>query len=140
MKYEIGSFMISMKYYIAKRSQRYFLSWDTPRKEKNDIYIYIYDNKDWARHNQIGDWQLHNINEILYRHKKKTIFHMMRYIQKEQKRFIYTHMKMRIERETNKCEIGNFMILMKYYIAKKKKDDISYHEIHPKQQKWYIYT
>merc|ERR1712242_222374 len=43
---------------------------------------------------------------------------------------------MKIERETAKFEIGNFMILMKYYIAKNK--DISYHEIHSKQQK-YIY-
>ena len=45
---------------------------------------------------------------------------------------------MKIERETIKYEIGNFMILMKYYIAKKE-DDISYHEIFPKQQKRYIY-
>ena len=59
---------------------------------------------------------------------------------KQQNRFIYIYMKLKIERETNKYEIGNSMISMKYYIAKKKKDDISYHEIHPKQQKWYIYT
>ena len=73
-----------------------------PEKKKM-IYIYIYDNKDWARHNQIGDWQLHNINEILYRHKKMTIFPMMRYIQKEQKRFIYIYIwKKRLrERQTN---------------------------------------
>ena len=45
---------------------------------------------------------------------------------------------MKIERETIKYEIGNFMILMKYYIAKKE-DDISYHEIHPEQQKIYVY-
>merc|ERR1711963_656799 len=45
---------------------------------------------------------------------------------------------MRIERETNKCEIGNFMILMNI-ISPKKEDDISYHEILPKQQKRYIY-
>ena len=28
---------------------------------------------------------------------------------------------MKIERETIKCEIGNFMILMKYYIAKERR-------------------
>merc|ERR1712213_286436 len=49
-------------------------------------------------------------------------------------------MKMKSERETIKYDLANFMILMKYYIAKKgKEDDISYHEIHSKQQKRYIY-
>ena len=47
---------------------------------------------------------------------------------------------MEIERETNKYEIINFMMSMKYYIAKgKKKYNISYHEIHANQKKWYIY-
>ena len=130
MKYESGSFMISMKYYIAKRSQRYFLSWDTPRKEKNDIYIYMiikierdtikleignfiilmkyyivtkrrryfisWDTtktsktiyiyiwkkiKDGERDKQIWDWQFHDINEISYRQRKKTIFLIMKYFQ-----------------------------------------------------------
>ena len=171
MKYEIGNFKISTKYYIFQRRRRYFISWDTSKTAKtiyihinevrerdnevwewqfhdiNEIlyrqkkstifpimrytqkrkkwYIYIYDNKDWARHNQIGDWQLHNINEILHRHKKKTIFHIMRYIPKEQKRFIYIYIYIyetkKIERETNKYEIGNYMISMKYYIAKRRR-------------------
>jgi len=72
-----------------------------PEKKKM-IYIYIYDNKDWARHNQIGDWQLHNINEILHRHKKKTIFHIMRYIQNiKNDLYIYMKKKRLRERQTN---------------------------------------
>jgi len=77
IKYEIGNFMISMKYYIAKRRRRYFISWDTSKTEK---MIYIYINEDWDRDNQIWDRQLHDITEISYRKKKKTIFHCMRYI------------------------------------------------------------
>ena len=81
IKYEIDNFKILMKYYIAKRRRRYFISWDTSTTAKKKyIYIYIYINEDWERDNQIWDWQFHDINEILYRQTKKTIAHCMRYI------------------------------------------------------------
>merc|ERR1711963_1330063 len=87
-------------------------------KQPKKIYIYI--NKWRLRERQtIRDWQYHDINEILYRQKKTPIFHIMRYIQK--RKIIYIFMKMKIERETIKFEICNFMILMKYYIVKKRK-------------------
>ena len=41
IQYEIGNFKISMKYYVAKRRNRYFISWDTSKTAK-PIYIYIY--------------------------------------------------------------------------------------------------
>ena len=112
---EIGNFPILMKYYVAKRRRRYIISWDTSKIEKK-MYIYLYINEDWERHNQIWDWQFHDINEILYRQKKKTIFHIMRYI-KNRGNDIYTNEKR--ERETIKTEIGNFMVSMEYYVAKK---------------------
>jgi len=80
IKYEIGNFMISTKYYIANRRRRYFISWDTSKHKKRYIYIH----EDWERDNQIWDWQFQDINEIVCRHKKKTIFHIMRYIQNNQ--------------------------------------------------------
>ena len=46
---------------------------------------YIYMHEDWERDNQIRDWQFQDINEILYRQKTKTIFHIMRYIQNSKK-------------------------------------------------------
>ena len=45
-----------------------------------------------GRDDQIRDWQFHDINEILYRQKKKTIFHIMRYIQSRDND-IYTNEK-----------------------------------------------
>ena len=110
IKSEIGNFMILMKYYIAKRRRRYFTSWDTSKTEKM-MYIYLYINEDWERHNQIWDWQFHDVNEILYRQKKKTIFHITRYIKS---RYNGKYIYMKRERETSKTEIGNFMMSMKY--------------------------
>ena len=82
IKSEIGNFTILMKYCIAKRRRRYFISWDTSKTEKTIyIYFFFYINEDWERDKQIWDWQFHDINEILYRQKKKTIIHIMRYIQ-----------------------------------------------------------
>ena len=76
----LAAFMISMKYYIAKRRRRYFISWDTSKAELM-IYIFLQMKKKRERDDPIWDWQFHDINEILYRRKKKTIFHIMRNIQ-----------------------------------------------------------
>ena len=118
-KYEIVNFVMSMKYYIVMGNKiQYFISWDTC-KSANPIYIYI--NEDWERDNQIRDWKFHDINEILYHQKKKTIFYTMRYIKSRVNDiyiYFYTWKK---ERETIQFEIGNFMILMKHYIAKRRR-------------------
>ena len=37
IKSEIGNFMISMKYYIAKRRRRYFISWNIQKKRNDKI-------------------------------------------------------------------------------------------------------
>ena len=125
--------MISMKYYIAKRRQRYFISWDTFDTAK---IIYIYINGDWERDKQIWDWQFHDINEILYRQRKKTIFLIMRYFQNS-KNDIYIYKWRLRERQSNlRVAISWYQW---YIISPKEEDDISYHEIHPKQKKWYIF-
>ena len=168
IKYEIGSFhdINEILYRQKKKTIIHIMRYIKSRI--NDIYLYKW-KKNREREEQIKDWQFHDIDEILYRQKKKTIFHIMRYIQnrkndvyifvykwrlretqsnmrlaiswcqwniispkeeddisyheihpKQQKRFIYIYMKMKIERETIKYEIGNFMISMKYYIAKRR--------------------
>ena len=105
-KYEIGNFMILMKYYFAKERRRYFLSWDTSKTAKT---IYIYINEDWERDNQIWDWQFHDINEILYRQKKKTIFHIMRYIKTRIKHiYINTNEKERERRSNLRLSISRY--------------------------------
>ena len=136
IKYEIGNFMILMKYYIAKERRRYFLSWDTSKTAKT---IYIYINEDWERDNQIWEWQFHDINDILYRQKKKTIFHIMRYIQNP-KYNIYTYTwKWRLRERQSNLRLAIWWYQWNITSPKKKEDDISNHEIHPKQQKWFIY-
>jgi len=214
-KYEIDNFMISMKYYIANRRERYVISRDTskkenmlyiyawrlrerqsymrlaisryqwniispkdeddisyheihPKQQKQFIYIYISENEDWERDNQIWDWQYDDINEILHRQKEKEDYISYHEIHSKQqkgyiyiykwrlkerqinmrlaisryqriiispeedfdisyheihpeKKEIYIYMKMKIERETIKYEIGNFKISMKYYIAKRRR-------------------
>ena len=91
------------------------------QKRQNDLYIYIYENEDWERDKQIWDWQFHDINEILYRQKKKTIILIMRYIRTRTNDIYLYKWKKKTERERIKSEIGNFMILMKYYIAKRRR-------------------
>ena len=39
-----------------------------------------------GRGDQIRDWQFHDINKLLYRQKKKTIFHIMKYTKKKEKK------------------------------------------------------
>jgi len=139
IKYEIGNLKISMKYYIAKRRRRYFISWDTSKTAKTIyLYLYIYENEDWKKDNQIWEWQFHDINEIFYRQRKK-IFHIMGYIQNSKNDiYIYIYKWRLRERQSN------MRLAISWYqwniILPKEEDDISYHEIHPKQNKRYIYT
>ena len=100
-----------------KKKRRYFISWDTSKTAKT---IYIHINEVRERDNEVWEWQFHDINEILYRQKKSTIFPIMRYTQKR-KNDIYIYMIIKIERDTIKFEIGNFIILMKYYIVTKRR-------------------
>ena len=125
--------MISMTYYIIGRRKRHFILWD---KSKTAKTIYIYINEDWERDNQIWEWQFHDINDILYRQKKKTIFHIMRYIQ-NRKNDIYLYIWRLRERQSNmRLAISRYQWNI---MSPKEEDDISYHEIHPKQQKRFIY-
>ena len=129
IKSEIGNFTISMKYYIVKRRRRYFISWDTSKTEKM-IYIYIYE--DWERDNPIWDWQFQDINEILCRQKRKTIFHIMRYVQNSKTDlYIYIYENEDWERD-KQIRDWQFHDINEILYRQKKKDDISYHEIHPK--------
>ena len=130
IKYEIGSFMISMKYYIAKRRRRYFISWDTSKAELM-IYIFL-QMKKRERDDPIWDWQFPDINEILCRQKKKTIYHIMRYIQNRKKDVYIFIYKWRL-RETQ----SNMRLAISWHqwniISSKEEDDISHHEIHQSQ-------
>ena len=82
IQYEIGSSWYQWNIISSKEDNDISYHEIHAGKEKKNIYIYIYDNEDWARHNQIWDWQLHDINEIIYRQKKKKmIFHIVRCIQ-----------------------------------------------------------
>ena len=120
IKYEIGNLKISMKYYIAKRRRRYFISWDTSKTAKK-IYIYIYMKMKIERETQSNlrlaiSW--HQGNIISPKKKEDDIaYHEIH--SNQQKWYIYIIMK--IERDTIKFEIGNFKILIKYYIVKKRR-------------------
>ena len=98
----------------------------------NDIYT----NEKRERDDQNWDWQFHDINEILYRQRKKTIFLIMRYFQNS-KNDIYIYKWRLRERQSN------LRVAISWYqwniISPKEEDDISYHEIHPKQQNHFIY-
>ena len=126
IKYEIGNFMTSMKYYIAKRRRRYFIPWDTSKAELM-IYIYISTNeKKRERDDPIWDWQFPDINEILCRQKKKTIFRIMRYI-KTRYNDIYTNEKR--ERDDQNWD-WQFHDVNEILYRQKEEDDISRHKIH----------
>ena len=135
IKYEIGNFMILMKYYIAKKEDDISYHEIHPQQRKIYVYIYIYINEDWQRDNQIWDWQFHDINEILYRQTKKTIAHCMRYIKFRIKDININEKR---ERETIKSEIDNFTIPMKYFIAKEKRRYFASWDT-SKSHWWYIY-
>jgi len=107
-----------------------------PKQQKRFIYIYIYEIEDWERDNQIWDWQFHDINEILYRQKKKRRYFISWDTFKAAK-MIYIYKWRLRERQSNmRLAIWRYQWNI---ISLKKEDDISYHEIHPKQQKRFIY-
>ena len=85
------------------------------------IYIHIYERRLRERQSNMRlaiSW--HQGNIISPKNKKKTILHITRYIQIN-KNDIYIYIIMKIERDTIKFEIGNFKILIKYYIVKKRR-------------------
>ena len=76
IKYEIGNFMISMKYYIAKRRRRYFISWDTSKAEVM-IYIQMKRERETIK-TEIGNFMMSM--KYCIAKQKKTIFRDIRYI------------------------------------------------------------
>ena len=127
IKSEIDSFMISMKYYIAKRGRRYFLSWDTSKAElMRYIFLQMKKRERETIQSEIGNF---------------TIL-MKYYIAKERRRYflswdtsktaktIYIYKWRLRERQSNmRLAISRYQWNI---ISPKEEDDISYHEIHSK--------
>merc|ERR1712213_277661 len=93
-----------------------------PKQQKRFIFIYIYMKMKIERETnkyEIGNSMI-SMKYYIAKKKKKTIFHIMRYIQNS-KNDIYIYIQMEIEREIIKYEIGNFKKSMKYYIAKRRR-------------------
>jgi len=128
IKYEIGSFMISMKYYIAKRRRRYFISWDTSKAELM-IYIFLQMKKREREtiQSEIGNFPILMKYYVAKRRRRYIISWDTSKIKKKDV-YLFTY-KWRL-RETQ----SDMRLAISWHqwniISSKEEDDISYHEIH----------